>query len=76
MQAEIKLCLGPYTNPIYHAIKAETTQASPAKGEADVKIEENCLKLVIKSKDLSGLRALTNSYLLLIYAAYSSLKSI
>jgi len=69
-----KLCLGKYSIPIYEALLAETRTPSPEKGKVNVDITDDCLIITISSNTISGFRALTNSFLLLTYAAYSSLK--
>ena len=73
IRAEYRFCLGIYTEPLYKAILAEEKQPAPEKGQVSLRLEEGCLVLDVKARDLSGLRALSNSFLLLIHAAYSSM---
>ena len=73
VRGEYRLCLGDNTRPIYKALLAEIKAPSPEKGKVLVSIEQGCLVLEISSKSLSGFRALTNSFLLLVHAAYSAI---
>ncbi len=73
MKALFKICLEEYTEPIYEALKAEEGQSAPEKGTVKITRDGDCISIIIESADLSGLRALSNSYLLLLHAAYSSL---
>ena len=74
MRAEILLCLGYYSHRLYRALLAEEKQPAPEKGRVTLAVEDNCLKILIESSSLSGLRALFNSFLLLAHAAYSALR--
>ncbi|MGC9210229.1 MAG: KEOPS complex subunit Pcc1 [Acidilobus sp.] len=72
--AEVELCLGQLVSPLLAALKAEASQpAQPSKGSVAVNLEGGCLRLTLEAKDVGDLRALLNSYLYLIHAAYSSL---
>ncbi|MCE4613694.1 MAG: hypothetical protein F7C07_07695 [Desulfurococcales archaeon] len=73
-RAEIELCAGELSKHIFEALLAELDQPSPEKGSVSLRLGEGCLRIRIESWSLSGLRALTNSFLLLTYAAYGSLK--
>ncbi|MCE4620088.1 MAG: hypothetical protein F7C33_03590 [Desulfurococcales archaeon] len=73
IKGEYRLCLGDDARPIYKALLAEVRAPSPEKGEVSVSIERGCLVLEISSQSLSGFRALTNSFLLLVHAAYSAI---
>jgi KEOPS complex subunit Pcc1 len=75
LETNLKLCLGKYSTPIYTALLAEVNQPSPEKGTVSIGLEEDCIVLHIKSETISGLRALINSFLLLVHASYSSLKA-
>lgn len=70
----IDLCLEDLSRHVFEALLAELDQPSPEKGRVDLSLERGCLRIKIESGSLSGLRALTNSFLLLSYAAYGSLK--
>ena len=76
MKAEIKLCLGDSVRHVFRSLIAEASQPSPEKGRATISLEGDCVVISIESNTISGLRALTNSFLLLAYASYSSLKTI
>jgi len=74
---EIMLCLGPKVKHIYNALIVEAAQPQPHKGVVNVRATSDgeCLVMEIKSSSLSGLRALTNSFLYLVHASYSALSS-
>ncbi len=74
MRAEYKLCLGESVKPVYRALLAEVNQPAPEKGVVSLDIEGDCIVMRIEAKNISGLRALSNSFLQLAYAAYSSIK--
>jgi len=38
--------------------------------------EEGCLSVYLTAQDVNGLRAILNSYLYLVHAAYSSLRKL
>ncbi len=73
--AEVRLCLGEYARPVYEALLAETRQRAPQKGVVSVALDGDCVVISIRSGELSGLRAITSSFLYLAHAAYSSLAS-
>jgi len=73
IRGEYRLCLGDNTRPIYKALLAEMRTPSPEKGRVSVSIKQDCLVLEISSQSFSGFRALTNSFLLLVHAAYSAI---
>ena len=74
MRALLEFCLGKASKTVYEALLAEANQPSPSKGEARVSMSnDECIRIEIIAKDLSGLRALVNSYHLLVYASYSSI---
>ncbi len=73
IKGEYRLCLGDDAWPIYKALLAEVRAPSPEKGRVSVSIKQDCLVLEISSQSLSGFRALTNSFLLLVHAAYSAI---
>ncbi len=75
MKVAFKMCLEEYTEPVYEALKAEEGQSAPEKGTVRIARDGGCISIIIESVDLSGLRALSNSYLLLAHAAYSSVVS-
>ena len=72
MQA--RLCIGEYATHVYRALLAEARQPAPHKGRVDFRVEDGCLVLDIESETMSGLRALTSSFLYLVHAAYSSIR--
>ncbi len=72
-RASVRLCLGEYTGPVYKALLAETRQRAPQKGQVEVIVDGDCLIIEVKSEELSGLRAITSSFLYLAHAAYSGL---
>ncbi|MEB3789791.1 MAG: hypothetical protein GSR72_07880 [Desulfurococcales archaeon] len=77
MRALLEFCLGKSSEAVYEALLAEVNQPSPGKGEARVSTSsDECIRIEIIAKDLSGLRALVNSYHLLVYASYSSIQKI
>jgi len=73
VRALYRLCLGPCTASVYEALLAEERQAAPQKGGVRVFLEGQCLAVQVKARDLTGLRALSNSFLLLAHAAYRAL---
>ena len=73
--AEIRLCLREYAKTVYEALLAETRQRAPQKGVVSIVLDGDCLVISIRSGELSGLRAITSSFLYLAHAAYSSLTS-
>ena len=72
----IRICLDKNrAYALVKALKAELGQPQPEKGVVGVGLDgEGCLLLTIESVSVSGLRALTNSFLYLIYAALDSLE--
>ena len=69
----LKLCLGEASKSIYEALLAEITAPAPEKGIVELSLEASCLIIKIKSNKISGFRALLNSFILLIYASYTSI---
>ena len=74
MKVNIMLCLGEYSLMVYRALLAEEKQPAPEKGRVKLSLSGGCLGILVESDSLSGLRALTNSFLLLAHAAYSVLR--
>ncbi|MCE4600704.1 MAG: hypothetical protein F7C38_03985 [Desulfurococcales archaeon] len=74
MRASYKICIGPDSTHLYNALMAEAEAKAPDKGRVTVDLEGECIIVRVTSRSLSGLRALSNSFLLLAYSAYSSLK--
>lgn len=74
-RAVYRLCLGPDSRVVAEALKAELAQPAPQKGRVRVRVEDVCLVVEVESSSLSGLRALSNSFLYLAHAAYSSLEA-
>lgn len=72
---KIKIC-DPLAPILVNSLKAEISQPQPQKGNVNIKVENECLIVEISSNSISGLRALTNSFLYLIHAAISSLRSV
>jgi len=72
VRADIVLCLGEHSRPVYEALLAEALQEGRGRGRVSLSLGE-CLRLEVESGDISGLRALVNSYLYLAHAAHSSL---
>lgn len=76
-EAKVSLCLGESTLPVLRALEAEASQpVQPAKGYVKVVAEGGCLSVYLTAEDVNGLRAILNSYLYLVYAAYSSLRKL
>jgi tRNA threonylcarbamoyladenosine modification (KEOPS) complex Pcc1 subunit len=73
ISGEYKFCLGEHARSLYTSLLAELEAPSPDKGEVKIRLEGDCLILYINSPSLSGFRALSNSFLLLIHAAYSAI---
>ncbi len=73
MKAEYRLCLGSCTIHVYRGLQAEERQPAPQKGRVTLRFEDECLIVTIEASDLTGLRALSNSFLLLVHAAYRTL---
>jgi tRNA threonylcarbamoyladenosine modification (KEOPS) complex Pcc1 subunit len=74
-EVQVKIC-GIDVESVFEALRVELAQPQPEKGKVFLTKENNCLKLLIKSNNISGLRALTNSFLYLIYAASSTLETL
>jgi tRNA threonylcarbamoyladenosine modification (KEOPS) complex Pcc1 subunit len=72
-KAEYLLCLGKHTNSVYRALLAELNQPAPEKGSISLRMNDECIVILIESESLSGLRALSNSFLQLAYASYATL---
>ena len=74
MLAVVDICIRrDIAGSIEQALAAELRQPAPEKGRVAVEARGGCLRLVVESGSLSGLRALVNSFLLLVHAAYSSI---
>ena len=74
-EAEVKLCLGPYSKPLYESLLAEASQPAPRKASVSVDIVGDCVRVRFEADDVNKLRVVLNSYLYLAHAAYSALKS-
>jgi len=72
---KIRIC-DPMAPILMDSLTVEVSQPQPQKGSVNVKVENECLVVEISSDNISGLRALTNSFLYLIHAALSSLRSV
>ena len=72
----MKICLGDNVKPIYTSLLTELRQPAPHKGVVDIMLNGDCIVIEINSDTISGLRALTNSFLYLIHAAYSTLTEV
>ncbi|MCE4602473.1 MAG: hypothetical protein F7C08_03400 [Desulfurococcales archaeon] len=68
------ICI-PHAEEVEKALRAELGQPAPQKGRVRIRVEDGCLVIEIESPTLSGLRALSNSFLYLAHAAYSSLEA-
>jgi tRNA threonylcarbamoyladenosine modification (KEOPS) complex Pcc1 subunit len=76
-EAKVTLCLGESTLHVLRALEAEASQpVQPAKGHVKVVAEEGCVSVYLTAQDVNGLRAILNSYLYLVHAAYSSLRKL
>ena len=74
-RARVSVCVGEYADAIVRALKAEATQPrQPSKGVVEVGLQGRCVQLFVEAGDLGDLRALLNSYMYLVHAAYSSLR--
>lgn len=71
---EIKICNSLYRT-LVASLKTEISQPQPGKGKVIMNDEGGCLVLKIVSNNISGLRALTNSFLYLLHAAFSTLET-
>ena len=69
VRAEVRLCLGQATGPVYEALKVEESQPSPDRGRVGVELSGDCIVLKIEPRDVGSLRALLNSFLYLAHAA-------
>jgi len=74
-EAEVKLCLGSYSKPLYESLLAEASQPAPRKALVSVDIVGDCVRIRLEADDVNKLRVVLNSYLYLAHAAYSTLKS-
>ena len=77
-KASVRVCLDPEASrAVLESLQAEVRQpAQPAKGRVSVSLEGGCMVLEIASDSPSGLRALVNSYLYLVHAAFSALEAV
>ncbi|MEB3851743.1 MAG: hypothetical protein LRS49_04080 [Desulfurococcales archaeon] len=76
-KATLRVC-GPrrLVGAVAESLEAEAMQpAAPSKGSVEVSREGECIMIVVGSESLSGLRALVNSYLYLLHAAWSALEA-
>lgn len=73
IEEEIELCLGDDSLPVFKALIAEVKQPSPNKGSINIQLKGECVSLKIKTSDISRLRAISNSFLNIIYAVYSTI---
>ncbi len=73
-KASYKICI-PHAEEVEKALRAELSQPAPQKGRVTLRVEDGCLVIEIESPSLNGLRALSNSFLYLAHAAYSSLEA-
>jgi len=73
IEEEIELCLGDDSLPVFKALIAEVKQPSPNKGSINIQLKGGCVSLKIKTSDISKLRAISNSFLNIIYAVYSTI---
>lgn len=74
LRGEYRLCLGSDSIHVYRSLEAEAKTRGPGKGRVEVGFEEGCIVIIVESNSISGLRALTNSYLLLAHSAYSAIR--
>ena len=79
-KAEVVLCLEDSRIRILEAIResleAEVKHpAAPKKGRVSIDVVDHCIRVTVESATLSGLRALLNSYLYLLHAAYAALEA-
>jgi len=74
-EVDVMIC-GVDVDSLLRALRAEIAQPQPEKGRVRLSAEGNCISLKITSSDISGLRALSNSFLYLIYAATSSINAV
>lgn len=75
-KALIEICPHSGAKAIYTTMKAEEMQPAPGRGRVRVRMENGCIEVEVESRDLTGLRAVLNSYLHLAYAAYSSITAL
>lgn len=76
VKAQLDVCT-PLAGNLYDAFRAEAAQpGTPKKGAVDVIANPDCVSLVISARDVGDARALLNSYLQLLHAAYSVLLSL
>lgn len=73
MELKFKICLDGKADALYKSLLAEVNQSAPKKGKVKIEFNNDCIYLFVSSETLSGLRAISNSYLNLIYAIISSL---
>ncbi len=76
IEGAFKFCLGEFSKHIYEALIAEIDTPSPEKGKVSLALRDNCIHLMISSETISGFRALSNSFILLIHAAYSAIVNV
>ncbi|BAF34791.1 hypothetical protein APE_1440a [Aeropyrum pernix K1] len=72
-RARLRLCLGTDSEAIYRSLEAEARQRGPSKGVVKLGMDDGCVVLHIRARDLAGLRAITNSFLLLIHASLAAI---
>jgi len=74
LRGEYRLCLGSDSIHVYNSLQAEVKSKGPDKGRVELRLEDDCVVIIVESDSPSGLRALTNSFLLLAHSAYSAIK--
>ncbi len=75
MRARYELCLGPRSRHIYRALLAEARQAAPQRGTVRVELRGDCIVIEVHARDISSLRAISNSFLLLARAAAAAVEA-
>jgi tRNA threonylcarbamoyladenosine modification (KEOPS) complex Pcc1 subunit len=77
-RALVEVCLADVATAkaVEEALRAEVEQpAAPRKGRVSMARRGSCVMLRVEAASLSGLRAILNSYLYLVHAAYSALEA-
>jgi len=74
-KADFTICDGMKAlRPVALSLEAELAQPQPEKGVVTLTLDESCLRIHIESVTISGLRALSNSFLYLLHAAMASIE--
>ncbi|BAN90373.1 KEOPS complex subunit Pcc1 [Aeropyrum camini] len=73
-RAKLRFCLGEDSETVYRSLEAEARQRGPAKGVVRLSMDGGCVGLDIEARDLAGLRAIANSFILLIHASVSAIR--